>query len=436
MERAAEVRDAGIHLGVWHPEKQWFVYRADRAWRSLTLCPELTTLRQLPKPEQRLSDWVQMIQLSVSVWQEHGVGLDINPSNFARAGGSQRLYYVDDEIYPTLTERQLAGCIIARIPEEPSVSEQAWATWARDICKALQRYTSGLSWEALTDELRSLPLVELFEPQRRRVVAAFVLAENQQRRRRRQHGEPEKTCVFADVHANRPALEAVLSAAREHGVDSYLFLGDAVGYGPHPVECVQLLAALNDAVMLRGNHDHAIATGRLERGMNRLARQCAEWTRTKLNVSELSWLSRLETEHLGPGWMAVHGAPRDPHRFLAYVYDLTFEDNLHYLRQHARGLCFYGHTHVQLVHADSPLGPSKLRDCTLLNLKEAGPFLVNPGSVGQPRDGDVRAAFAIWDRTQETVSFHRTPYDVQETVDAIMTSGLPSRLTQRLLDGC
>src|SRR5690606_28591274 len=119
------------------------------------------------------------------------------------------------------------------------------------------------------------------------------------------------------------------------------------------------LAELPRAHLIRGNHDHAIAANRFELGMNSLARQCAEWTRQQLGAAELAWLAELPIEHVEEGWVAVHGAPRDPHRFLAYVYELTYEDNLRHLREHRIPLCFYGHTHVQLTHVELAGGPSK-----------------------------------------------------------------------------
>jgi diadenosine tetraphosphatase ApaH/serine/threonine PP2A family protein phosphatase len=187
--------------------------------------------------------------------------------------------------------------------------------------------------------------------------------------------------------------------------------------------------------LLRGNHDHAIGTGRLDVGMNRVARQCAEWSISVLRPAELQWLSSLEVEHVDGEWMAVHGAPRDPRKFLAYVYELTYEDNLRYLRQQAVPHCFYGHTHVPLVHVEPPSGPVKLHDSRSVDLRPTWPTLVNPGSVGQPRDGDPRAAFALWDRRAQRVSFHRAVYRVSDTLSDLRARDLPAELQMRLVTG-
>jgi diadenosine tetraphosphatase ApaH/serine/threonine PP2A family protein phosphatase len=131
----------------------------------------------------------------------------------------------------------------------------------------------------------------------------------------------------------------------------------------------------------------------------------------------------------------VHGAPRDPNRFLAYVYELTYEDNLRYLRGRSVPVCFYGHTHVQLIHVDRVAGPDKLPGPRRTELNRRNVWLVNPGSVGQPRDGDVRAAYALWDPISETLETIRAAYDVDRTVRALRAAALPPRLEERLLAG-
>jgi diadenosine tetraphosphatase ApaH/serine/threonine PP2A family protein phosphatase len=240
------------------------------------------------------------------------------------------------------------------------------------------------------------------------------------------------TCIFADVHANLPALDAVLRAADELGVDDLLFLGDVVGYGPFPGECIERLANLPRAVLLRGNHDQMVATGIPEDGANRIARQAAQWTHAQLTPAQRQWLAALPVEYRGPNWLAVHGAPTCPQRFYAYIYELTFRDNLDWLQAHGVPVCFYGHSHVQFVHRryqdhDERLAPSDSR------LFEPGEvLLINPGSVGQPRDGDPRAAFAIWDRQTNRLTFHRVEYDIETTLRAIRAAGLPDDLANRL----
>jgi len=420
-------RDRGWRTGMWHPDKSWLIMRVGDTWYPFTLCRELVTLRQLPTFEARSRMWTSMLQLSIDVHRTHGLGLDLNPANFATERRGTQLYYLDDELYDRLEARDLAGAIVARIPEEAGTDAAGWHHWGAELLATIE--LGGFSWSEIRDEISRYPLPERYESYRDALLAAVVPA------RRSRHSSSQLTCVLADVHANAAALDAVLADAEEHGADRFLFLGDAIGYGPDPAYCVRRLAELSPAYLIRGNHDHAIASNRFELGMNSLARQCAEWTRDQLGTAELAWLAELPVEHVADGWVAVHGAPRDPHRFLAYVYELTYEDNLRHLREHRIPLCFYGHTHVQLTHVESARGPSKLPGVRAIELDPRRFWLVNPGSVGQPRDGDSRAAYALWRPSTGELATQRVKYDVDLTVQRLRAAGLPSQLEQRLQAG-
>jgi diadenosine tetraphosphatase ApaH/serine/threonine PP2A family protein phosphatase len=426
-EAVAALRGRGVHAGIWHPDKVWLVMRADGAWHPVTLCRELVTLRQLATCDERMRLWTTMLQLSIDVHCTHGLGLDLNPANFATEPGGSRLYYLDDELYDRLDARDLAGAIVARIPEANAPDPAPWQQWGAHLREqlALQSFT----WPALRDEIALYPLPERYEPCRDALLAALATVPQPRR------ASGELTCVLADVHANAAALDAVIADARAHGAERFLFLGDAVGYGPDPAYCVRRLAELPRASLVRGNHDHAIATNQFELGMNSLARQCAEWTRSQLGTDELAWLAALPIEHVEEHWLAVHGAPRDPHRFFAYVYELTYEDNLRHLREHRIPLCFYGHTHVQLTHVELAAGPSKLAGERTLEVDPRRFWLVNPGSVGQPRDRDSRAAYALWRPSTGELRTLRVAYDVERTVGALRSAGLPGQLEHRLQAG-
>jgi diadenosine tetraphosphatase ApaH/serine/threonine PP2A family protein phosphatase len=438
LARVLAERERGARAGVWHPSKQWALLRTAAGWLPLGICRELVTVRGFAALDERLRGWTRMLEVGLDVRRRCGLGLDLNPANFAvepqtlgRSGAP--IYYLDDELYPSLETRQLAFAVAARIPEEPDADERCWRDWGRELADTLdERGVPRAERAEVVDEILGYPLAEAFEARRNALVDGL--------RAKRDTipvgvGPKEIVCVFADVHANLPALEAVLAAAAERGATRFLFLGDAVGYGPHPKECVHRLAELRDLTLVRGNHDHAISTGRLEIGMNRLARACAEWTRERLGAAELEWLGGLPAEHRGVGWMAVHGAPRDPNRFFAYVYDLTCEENLAHLDAEGVPLCFYGHTHVPLAHVALPVGPAKLAGVRYVELDPRWPTLVNPGSVGQPRDRDPRAAFALWDPASRRLTFERTSYDLERTVDDLVKADLPKDLVARLQEG-
>jgi diadenosine tetraphosphatase ApaH/serine/threonine PP2A family protein phosphatase len=293
----------------------------------------------------------------------------------------------------------------------------------------------------LVAKLAEHPLAAQFEANRKALCAGLggalfqaICSESRNVGPSRHGGE--RIAVIADVHANIEALEAVLQEAKSLGVDGYVFAGDAVGYGPNPRECVQRLAELPNARYVRGNHDHAIGTGIFSVGMNGLARSCADWTRTQLSADERQWLLALPVELRESEWLAVHGAPKDSKRFLAYVYELTFQDNLEHLAMEDLELCFCGHTHVQFVHERTAAGQCrKLGSPPRVPVGAQRVLIVNPGSVGQPRDHDRRAAFAVWDRRERAVHLHRVPYDVEAVTAAIRASDLPSDLGKRLLEG-
>ncbi|VTS04442.1 metallophosphoesterase family protein [Tuwongella immobilis] len=241
------------------------------------------------------------------------------------------------------------------------------------------------------------------------------------------------TCVFADVHGNLPALEAVLSYAEELGVDEYLFLGDVVGYGPFPNECIRRLQGLPRLTAIRGNHDHFASQPEFRgEDFNRVAREALRWTRDVLGAAEREWLANLPVEAGIGNWRAYHGAPYCPDRFSAYVYEPTYRDNLNRLEQMGVQVCFYGHTHVPFIHRRSSFGDEKLTPDPMRLFRPGETLLINPGSVGQPRDGDSRAAILIWDRRTDWVRFHRIDYPLESMISANRAAGLPDDLSARL----
>jgi diadenosine tetraphosphatase ApaH/serine/threonine PP2A family protein phosphatase len=240
-----------------------------------------------------------------------------------------------------------------------------------------------------------------------------------------------RTLLFADVHANLPALRAVLAKGRELGVDSYLSLGDAVGYGPHPGEVIDLLAGLPGCVVLQGNHDYAVATGDTE-GMNPLAVACVEWTRSVLSRGDMDWLSSLPVERSEGEWMAVHGSPDDPTRFNEYIHETSYRAHLTTVEMARKTVCFFGHTHVPWFYRRTGARDETIRRPYRERVVPGSHHLVNPGSVGQPRDGIPTASFAVWDREAAEVTFHRVAYPREQTIAALKKAGLPFDLMYRL----
>ncbi|HEY58392.1 MAG TPA: metallophosphoesterase family protein [Anaerolineae bacterium] len=240
-----------------------------------------------------------------------------------------------------------------------------------------------------------------------------------------------RVLVFSDVHGNLMALEAVLEAAGP--VDAYWCLGDLVGYGPDPEACVQRVRTLPNLICLLGNHD-AAEVGLLDmRFFNAEARRSLQWTRQQLSPASLHFLAGLPLTHtVAERVTLVHGSPRQPleeYLLTAHVARAAF-DRLQ------TPWAFVGHTHQPVaffnrwgwVQARVP----KAGDTLTL---EGRHVIVNPGSVGQPRDGDPRAAFAIWDTEAATWTWHRAAYDVAAVQERMAGLGLPAFHIYRLALG-
>ncbi len=238
-----------------------------------------------------------------------------------------------------------------------------------------------------------------------------------------------RIAVLSDIHSNLVALDAVLGHAG--GVDAIWQLGDVVGYGPEPDAVVDRLRE-RKATGVRGNHDAAAIGGDEIEWFNADARAAAEWTREAMSASTRRWLADLPERRTIDDLTLVHGSPRDPLR--EYITDSDIAaDNLDLLETR-HGL--HGHTHVPVAWIAMPdrLSLVHARDATALDLG-ANRMMLNPGSVGQPRDGDPRAAYLVLDLELGRATWHRVDYDVAPVQAAIRAAGLPGRLAARLAVG-
>ena len=237
--------------------------------------------------------------------------------------------------------------------------------------------------------------------------------------------------VVSDVHANLVALETVLAAMEP--VDSLWVLGDSVGYGPRPSECVELLRA-NPHLAIAGNHEWA-ALGKISTAeFNPFAASAAQWTVGQLTPEVRAYLSELPERLDENQATLVHGSPRDP--IWEYVLDSsTAGANFEHFQTR---LCLIGHTHVasyfrlanghveaRQASVDEPLDLSD----------ESHRWILNPGSVGQPRDEDPRSSYMVLDLERRTATWHRVPYEIRLTQQQMRDAGLPARLIERLEHG-
>jgi len=242
--------------------------------------------------------------------------------------------------------------------------------------------------------------------------------------------------VLTDIHANLEALDSCLADARAREYDQTLVLGDLVGYGADPNRVIERVQALKPIAIVRGNHDKVACGLEQAEGFNSVAKSAARWTLDVLTPGYRDWLAALPE---GPTIVddlveICHGSPFDED---AYIFDEL--DAVRALKVSSRPVCLFGHTHYPVtfeLSADAfdSLGSTSAAE-TQVQLREGSKYLINPGSVGQPRDGDPRAAYAIVDTIARRVGLFRAPYALDETQSKIVEAGLPEVLAQRLAVG-
>jgi predicted phosphodiesterase len=237
-----------------------------------------------------------------------------------------------------------------------------------------------------------------------------------------------KALIISDIHGNRTALEAVLEAAGS--VDMVWCLGDIIGYGPDPNDCVAIIRNLPNLICLRGNHDSAVI-GLTERiKFNHAAQMVLEWTDDQLNPVNRQYLMNLSPQVEVDDVTLVHGSPRDP--TWEYIMDVyTATANFDYFET---PYCFVGHSHLPVLYylknGNELANVSFVYPGDKTRLPEN--CIVNPGSVGQPRDHDPRAAYTIFDTEKKTWAQYRINYDISEVQDRMNSAGLPVEYIQRL----
>jgi len=239
-----------------------------------------------------------------------------------------------------------------------------------------------------------------------------------------------RRAILSDVHSNLEALEAVLESVAERGADSIICLGDMVGYGANPNEVVDTLRGLEN-VAVRGNHDHAANDPNLDSFFNRWGRAAIAWTRKVLTKENRDYLAALPLTFAQGSVRLVHASPEEP---ASWRYILGARGAGEQFDAFEEDLCLIGHSHVPLTIRSDAAGISEEHGNTV-KLAEGARYIINVGSVGQPRDGDPRAAYGIYDDERSTIERVRVPYDHESAAGKIVEAGLPSFLADRLSRG-
>lgn len=438
-------------LAVYHPAKTWLVLQDESNESCLigNICPRLNPLHEVFETSGKVVDeeharqWLdyllELFRLYFQIAAVHGKRLDEGLSNFG-LDDEQRLYYLDDDLYPWdkfVSCAHMLGVYLRMLRWlEPALAERLGVGLHEQIISSFgdKHYLT-----VLNEQLKTL-----FIPAAREASMEALLSGLLQARHKPKVRKPERVkrsgrylALLADIHANLPALETVLDFLEQESIDDGLVLGDVVGYGPQPSACIQRLQQ-TDFQIIKGNHDHALAIGQINKSFSDAARWALEWSLQRVSDAEREWLDELPVVLYGEQWMAVHGAPIDPTFFNAYVYLMTYQDNLDVLQGKQVRLCFHGHTHLPGAYGRESSGLDREYQAypgDLVELKRLTQALICPGSIGQPRNRQFGAQFAIYDRQEDSVSYHSLPYSAESLLETMTTEGFPARLLSHLQRG-
>ncbi len=235
--------------------------------------------------------------------------------------------------------------------------------------------------------------------------------------------------IFSDIHANLEALEAVLADAQKHKCTHFVCLGDVVGYNANPHECVERIRDM-DCPIVKGNHDEQASLLKSSTDFNALAEQAIEWTRDNLTDEDKEWLRGLQLQKQARDFTIVHATLDTPAQW-GYVFN-NLDAAASFTYQHTT-VCFFGHTHVPMVFIrDDGVRRERIEHVRIDTSKK---YFINAGSVGQPRDGNWRAAYCIYDLDNNIVEQLRVKYDLAAAQKKVIKAGLPQMLAERLAIG-
>ncbi len=243
-------------------------------------------------------------------------------------------------------------------------------------------------------------------------------------------GLPQRLGVITDLHANFEAMKVAMNWLHAHGVADIVCLGDIIGYNANPLE-VTYLTQQRVGFALKGNHERYVL-GQEAKGVKEEKLEVIDWTRNQLSQQYLEWLESLPNYHLYEGLvLLVHGSPRDPDEYI-YKPDI-FKSSLKHMDEHYSGikLCFFGHSHLPMAISKRKV-ETRFNETRTIQLDKTTTYLINPGSVGQPRDGVAKTSFGVMDFKRWTFTWVRLDYDYTTTASRIRDAGLDASLATRL----
>jgi len=236
--------------------------------------------------------------------------------------------------------------------------------------------------------------------------------------------------IISDIHGNLEALQAVIKECKDQGARAYFCIGDIVGYGANPIECIDIVRDLK-ALCVAGNHDWGVS-GKLDiKYFNPFAKEAIFWTQKILSKGYINYLNNLKTIIKQEEFILVHGTLNKPKKF-GYLNDINKAFDTFYLMD--RNICFIGHTHIPqiMIKKGNNIFYSEEQS---IKINPEYKYIINIGSVGQPRDGNPQASYCIYDPDLERVEIKRIDYDIKSVQNKIILAGLPSVLARRLTIG-
>jgi len=231
-----------------------------------------------------------------------------------------------------------------------------------------------------------------------------------------------RIAIISDIHSNLPALEAVFQKIADLKVEAVYCLGDIIGYGPFPTECVDLVRTRCVAA-IKGNHDSGLLGETPTDHFNHYGQAALKWTKNKIAPQNLEYLRSLPLTYTDHDCTFVHSSPHEPGE---WTYLMSWDQAGENFSAFSTRLCFIGHTHVPVVIGE---------DSSMNRFRPGHRFIINVGSVGQPRDGNPESAFGLLDTDQKVYMLVRVAYDISKTAQAIQDAGLPAFLGRRLFQG-
>jgi len=243
-----------------------------------------------------------------------------------------------------------------------------------------------------------------------------------------------KVAIFSDIHSNLEALTACCRVARQEGAEKFVCLGDCVGYGPDPVAVLEMLQGLPNFVCVLGNHDEYMFNS-IDNSSSAPVQLVAEWTVRQLGKQHIDYLKTLAYQHVDNGVTYVHASV---HQANFWNYITTVDQAGKCMDAASTNLVFYGHVHIPMIFHENTDNTIELINPTLdkaINLHPNRRYVINVGSVGQPRDDDQRACFVLYDEEQHSIRYHRVEYDYQTTITKLAKYKLPADFAERLKYG-